>query len=81
MYMNNDIVHMHDEVIRPRDPQTNTIQHNATHPRQSFFKEKRAALDGTQTGNILCSRQMSYQLSYRGSSAGWVKSHIQSNTT
>ena len=29
----------------------------------------------------LHSRQMLYQLSYRGSSAGWVESHIQSNTT
>ena len=69
MYMNNhvykhDIVHIQDEVIRPRYPQSNKTQHNATHPRQSFFKEKRAALDGTQTGNILCSRQMFYQLSY-----------------
>ena len=26
-------------------------------------------------------RQMLYQLSYQGSSAGWAKSHIQSNTT
>ena len=31
--------------------------------------------------NILHSRQMLYQLSHRGSSAGWVQSHIQSNTT
>ena len=58
MYMNNhvykhDIVHIQDEVIRPRHPQTNTTQHNATHPRQSFFKEKRAALDGTKQA-IFC---------------------------
>ena len=42
-----------------------------------FSKKKWAAHD------VLCSRQMLYQLSYRGSSAGWVESHIhvQSNTT
>ena len=46
------------------------IQHNAnaTHPKQSF----------TEKNELL---QMLYQLSYRGSSAGWVESHIQSNTT
>ena len=31
-------VHIH-EIFRPRDSQSNTIQHNTTHPRQSFFKE------------------------------------------
>ena len=35
----------------------------------------------TSTLDTLCSRQMLYQLSYHGSSAGWVKSYIQSNTT
>ena len=67
----NQNVHVH-EIIRPRDSQSNTTQHNATHPRQSFFKEKWDVSGGTRTCDILCSRQMFYQLSYWGSSAGWV---------
>ena len=58
----------------------NTTQCNS--PKTVIFKEKWAAASGgTRTRNILCSRQMLYQLSYRGSSAGWVESHIQSNAT
>ena len=32
------------EIITPRDSQSNTTQHNATHPRQLFFKEKMSCL-------------------------------------
>ena len=52
-------------------------QHNTTCPKQSFFKEKLAASGGTQTHDHQLSRRRSYQLSYRGSSAGWAKSCIQ----
>ena len=31
-------------IFRPRDSQSNTTQHNATDPRQSFFKEKMSCL-------------------------------------
>ena len=54
-----------------------TKQHNTTHPRQLFFKEK--------TGIWTHDRRLlgigSYQLTYRGSSAGWaqIKYPIQSN--
>ena len=36
-------------IVRPRDLQSNTTRHNATHPRQSFFKEKWASSGGTCT--------------------------------
>ena len=39
------------------------------------------ALGETRTGDILHFRWNIYQLSYPGSSAGWVELHIQSNTT
>ena len=53
------------EIIKPRDSQSNTIQHNS--PKTVIFKEK----NWTPTCDILRTRQMLYQLSYRGSSAGW----------
>ena len=40
----------------------------------SPFIWRRSIWGGTQTHNILLTRQMLYQLSYRGSSAGWVES-------
>ena len=43
-------------------------QHNS--PKAVIFL---AASGGTQTHNHLLSRRHSYQLSYRGSSAGWVQ--------
>ena len=52
-------------------------QHNTTRPKQSFFKEKLAASGGTRTHDHQLSRWCSYQLSYRGSSAGWAESCIQ----
>ena len=52
-------------------------QHNTTRPKQSFFKEKLAALGGTRTHDHQLARRCSYQLSYRGSSAGWAASCIQ----
>ena len=52
-------------------------QHNATRPKQSFFKEKLAASGGTRTHDHQLTRRCSYQLSYRGSSAGWAESCIQ----
>ena len=52
-------------------------QHNTTRPKQSFFKEKLAASGGTRTHDHQLARRCSYQLSYRGSSAGWAESCIQ----
>ena len=52
-------------------------QHSTTRPKQSFFKEKLAALGGTQTQNHQLSRWRSYQLTYRGSSTSWAESCIQ----
>lgn len=51
------------KIIRPRDSQGHKKKHNtnATHQRQS----KLAALGGTQTHDILCSRQMLYQHAYK----------------
>ena len=48
-------------------------QGNTTNLNISFSMEieKRAAQVGTRTHDILLTRQMLYQLSYRGSSAGW----------
>ena len=43
-----------------------TKQHNATHPRQLFSKKNCLRRDSNPRR-----RQMLYQLSYRGSSAGW----------
>ena len=68
------------EIIKSRDSQSNTIQHNTTHPRQLFSKNKTAS-GGTRTRDTLRTRQMLYQLSYRGRSAGWGRiPHKQSNT-
>ena len=47
----------------------------------SHFQRKMSCLRWDLTHDILHCRQMLYQLNYRGSSAGWPKSHIQSNTT
>ena len=53
------------EIIRPR-------QHNTT--QMQLLQD--GCLRWTLTRDILCSRQMLYQLSYRGSSAGWVKMYV-----
>ena len=44
----------------------------------SFFpkRKRRTTLGGTRTHDVLHSRQMLYQLSYRGSSAGWAESLV-----
>ena len=52
-------------------------QHNTTRLKQSFFNEKLAASGGTQTRDHQLSRRCSYQLSYRGGSAGYAESCIQ----
>ena len=54
-------------------------QHNATRPKQSFFKEKLAASGGTRTHDHQLSRRCSYQLSSRGSSAGWADRILHTN--
>ena len=41
-----------------------------------FLKRKRAASGGTRTCDVLHTRQMLYQLSHRGSSAGQAESLI-----
>ena len=53
-------------------------QHNL--PETVIFKEKLAASGGTRTHDHQLARRCSYQLSYRGSSAGWAESciHVQS---
>ena len=58
----------------------NATQHNTTRPRQLFFKEKTAS-GGIRTHDRPLARRSSYQLSYRGSSAGWARITytIQSN--
>ena len=55
-------------------------QGNTTRPRQ-YFSKKKAASGGTRTHDYPLARQHSYQLSYRGSSAGWaqITYTIQSN--
>ena len=52
-------------------------QGNTTNLNISFSMEnekKKSCSGGIQTHDILLTRQMLYQLSYRGSSAGWVES-------
>ena len=63
--------HVNEQSLQERG---NAKQHNTTRPKQSFFKEKLATSGGH---DHQLSRQCSYQLSYRGSSAGWAKSCIQ----
>ena len=52
------------------------------HYRPSFWHDTRQLFSRKLSYRLkpvtLCSRQMLYQLSYRGSSVGWAKSHIQS---
>ena len=65
-------------------------QHNATHPRQSLFSElPQVGLEPVTVYVLHVGRvvhvctciYLLYQLSYQGSSAGWVESHIQRNTS
>ena len=52
-------------------------QGNTTNLSISFSmenEEKKSCSGGTRTHDILLMRQMFYQLSYRGSSAGWAES-------
>ena len=81
LYMTFLIIH---EMLRKKGKATQhnrkTKQHNTTRPRQ-FFSKKKAASGGTQTHDRPLARRRSYQLSYRGNSAGWARITytIQSN--
>ena len=57
-----------------------TKQHNTTRPRQ-YFSKKKAVSGGTRTHDRPLARRRSYQMSYRGNSAGWARITytIQSN--
>ena len=65
------------------ETQSNTTWCKCNSPKTVIFKEKWPASGGTRTRDLRHSRQMFYQLSYQGSSAGWVEPHVhvQSNTT
>ena len=54
-------------------PQDKRLWHTTMPQDELFLKEKLAVLGGTRTHDNLLSRQRSYQLSYRGSSAGWAQ--------
>ena len=74
MYMNNHSKRCWKKGKATTTTQQNgkATQHNTTRPKQSFFKEKLAASGGIRTHDHQLSRRCSYQLSYRGSSVGWV---------
>ena len=89
MYICHVHAHIHDfliihEMLRKKGKATQhnrkTKQHNTTRPRQ-YFSKKKAASGGTRTHDRLLARRRSYQLSYRGNSAGWARITytIQSN--
>ena len=63
--------------------QSNTTQHNTTRPRQLFSKKTKKKLPrvGFEPTTVRLLGVRSYQLSYRGSSAGWARITytIQSN--
>ena len=68
-------------VLYDRSLYRGTVRHkskqgNATNMNISFSmeNEKKSCSGGIQTHDILLTRQMLYQLSYHGSSAGWVES-------
>ena len=63
-------MYMNTSVIETRQSKATTPEDNSL-----FLKRKRrAALGGTQTRNVLHTRQTLYQLSHRGSSAGQAES-------
>ena len=68
---------LHVHVLYMNDQSVETRQSKATTPEDnSFFlkRKRRAASGGTQTCDVLHTRQTLYQLSHRGSSAGQAKS-------
>ena len=79
MHCTNIHVHVHDnsdtqkEKESEKERQSNTTQHKTW---DNFFQRKSCTSGGTRTHASRFLDVMLYQLSYWGSSAGWVRNHL-----
>ena len=73
------VCYMNTQTLRKRERKTKqhkATQHNTTQDLRQLFPKKRLHSGGTRTHASRILGVMLYQLSYWGSSAGWVRNHL-----